>query len=344
MRLLKIYYVKYIALLLFITLSLGYILIIGKFIIAPLLMSAFLSISLLPILNYISKYIKNNILAVVVLLFFATIIAGGLGIVIYSQFQNLARDSDVLIKGISEGLLELNSYIGSKFGFNIKMLEQITSGKGQDLVTSNSKTALSIANNLFGFLSYIILIPFYTFLILINRQTIGSKIIVLTYGLNLRYQKLVKGFSSMIQNYLKGLITVMTIMGLLNSIGLWILDVPYAFALGFIAAAFTIIPYIGVLSGSIIVMLVSYSTQGSLPTLLYIIILFAIIQILEGNFLTPVIMKTSINISPFIAILALIIGAQIWGIAGMILAIPTVASISNIYHLLRKEEIYDPLR
>ena len=131
----------------------------------------------------------------------------------------------------------------------------------------------------------------------------------------------------------------MLILASLNSIGLWALDVPYPLFLGFLTAAFSIIPYIGVVVGGVLVLAVSYAAQGSLSTLALIAALFAVIQFIEGNFITPYVVGNKVNINSFMAILVLLAGGQLWGIAGMIIAIPTTAAIS-IFAKQLKDKVY----
>jgi predicted PurR-regulated permease PerM len=91
-----------------------------------------------------------------------------------------------------------------------------------------------------------------------------------------------------------------------------------------------------------VVLVLSYATQGSPTTLLFIIGLFALIQFIEGNFLTPSIVGDKLNVNPLVAILALLIGGQIWGIVGMILAIPTVATITLFFEKFKDDAFYTP--
>src|SRR5699024_10982768 len=88
------------------------------------------------------------------------------------------------------------------------------------------------------------------------------------------------------------------------------------------AAVLAVIPYIGIIIGSIPAVLYALLFTNSLLMPLGVIGVFAAVQFLEGNFITPNVIGSRVSINPFMAMLALIIGGQIWGIVGMILFVP----------------------
>ncbi|NND79000.1 MAG: AI-2E family transporter, partial [Maribacter sp.] len=132
------------------------------------------------------------------------------------------------------------------------------------------------------------------------------------------------------QHYLLGLGLVIIILGTLTGLGLWIIGVQYAFFWGFLAAFLGIIPYIGTTIGGFLPFLFVLATATSFWQPLAVVLLYAGIQQIEGNFITPNIMGSSIKINPLVAILGLLAGGIVWGIAGMILALPMIAVIKEI--------------
>ncbi|MEX2379925.1 MAG: AI-2E family transporter, partial [Vicingaceae bacterium] len=122
--------------------------------------------------------------------------------------------------------------------------------------------------------------------------------------------------------YIIGLLIVISIIAVLNTVGLLALGIKYAVFMGILSAALTVIPYIGIFIGALLPVVVALITKDSLFYPLAVIAIFGFVQFLEGNFITPNIIGSKVNVNPMAAIVALIIGAKIWGIAGMILAIP----------------------
>ncbi|MDX1373493.1 MAG: AI-2E family transporter, partial [Nitrososphaeraceae archaeon] len=99
------------------------------------------------------------------------------------------------------------------------------------------------------------------------------------------------------------------------------------FLFGFLAATLSIIPYIGTTLGATIPVLYAFMSHDSLFIPLAVAILFWAIQLIESNFLSPKVVGSSLNVNPLAAILSLIIGAAVWGVAGMILFLPLTAML-----------------
>ena len=142
------------------------------------------------------------------------------------------------------------------------------------------------------------------------------------------------------QNYLIGLFTVMSIVGALNSFGLLILGIDNAFFFGFLAALLLLIPYIGIIIGSILPALVALATKDSLWYPVGVMVIFGFIQFIEGNFITPKITGSKVSINAFVAILSIILFSMLWGIAGMIVALPVIASLKVVFDTIPELKPY----
>ena len=129
------------------------------------------------------------------------------------------------------------------------------------------------------------------------------------------------------QNYLVGLIKVMLIVGVLNTTGLLLLGIENAVFFGFFGALLLIIPYVGVIIGALLPALVALVTKDSYWYVFGVLALFSVIQFVEGNFITPKITGEKVSVNAFMVIFSLIAFAMLWGVAGMIVAIPVTATI-----------------
>jgi predicted PurR-regulated permease PerM len=132
------------------------------------------------------------------------------------------------------------------------------------------------------------------------------------------------------QKYLLGMMVVLVILGFVNSIGLWIIGIDNPFLFGFLAAVLAIIPYAGTLLGAAIPILYSFITFDSIWMPITIAIFFWLVQVIESNFLTPKIVGGNLKINALTSILSIIIGASVWGIAGMILFLPFAAMLKTV--------------
>ncbi|MEM1124742.1 MAG: AI-2E family transporter, partial [Bacteroidota bacterium] len=107
--------------------------------------------------------------------------------------------------------------------------------------------------------------------------------------------------------------------------GLLLIGIKYAFFWGFLAAFLAIVPYIGTFIGGFLPFAYAMATSDSYVQPALVVLLFGTVQVLEGNIITPKVVGSSVKINPLAAILALVTGGFIWGIGGLILAIPIIA-------------------
>jgi len=137
-----------------------------------------------------------------------------------------------------------------------------------------------------------------------------------------------------IQNYLIGLLKVIAIIGTLNSIGLWSLGIESPLFFGFLGGILVIIPYIGILIGSALPFIVALITKDSSWYAVGVLGVFFLVHVLEGNLITPYIVGSKISINPLIAVFSLLLFGRLWGLSGLILALPVTAICKIIFDLL----------
>jgi predicted PurR-regulated permease PerM len=123
------------------------------------------------------------------------------------------------------------------------------------------------------------------------------------------------------------------IQGALSAIGLFILGVPYALALGAWVAITSIIPYLGAYLGAIPAVVLALFVSPT--TALLTVLLFVLIQTLEGNVLTPRIQGQTLQVPSVLIFLAVIAGGEIGGLIGAILAVPFVAMLRVLFDFFR---------
>ncbi|MBU8905535.1 AI-2E family transporter [Desertibacillus haloalkaliphilus] len=128
--------------------------------------------------------------------------------------------------------------------------------------------------------------------------------------------------------YIRGQILVSLSVGLLAMTGLWLIGMPYPVLLGIFIGMTDIIPYFGAFLGAVPALIVA--AMQSMEMLLYTAIVIFVLQQVEGNILSPVIVGKTLHMHPVLIMLALIIGIEIGGIFGLVLAVPTLAIIKVI--------------
>jgi len=137
--------------------------------------------------------------------------------------------------------------------------------------------------------------------------------------------------------WLIGRIAAMLVVGIITGIGLAVLGVPFAFILGLVAAALDFVPNIGPLIAAVPAMMVGLSQGG--PTVLYVAILYFVIQGLEGYLITPFIQQKVVSLPPALLLAAQLIMGTGLGILGLLLAPPLVVIIMVLVQMLYMRDV-----
>ena len=179
-------------------------------------------------------------------------------------------------------------------------------------------------------LAVVVPIPFFVFLMLLLKdrfriffKRLGSTQEGAILGMMVR-------ISHLSRKYLRGVLTVALIFGTLCSIGFLSIGLKYAVLLGFILAFLNVIPYIGAWIGSLLPMFIALVTKDSAWYALAALGVFLVVQFLDNNFITPKVVGSSVSINPLASMLALIGFGTLWGIAGMVLAIPLTGMLKVV--------------
>ncbi len=128
--------------------------------------------------------------------------------------------------------------------------------------------------------------------------------------------------------WLQGQIILMLAVGLVTFLGLWLLGIKYSLVLGLLAGILEIVPIAGPVFAGFIAFLAAASQ--SLIFGFYVILLFILIQQIETHLLVPTVMKKTIGISPVVVVISILVGSQIAGFVGIVLAVPTVVIIQEL--------------
>jgi predicted PurR-regulated permease PerM len=246
--------------------------------------------------------------------------------------MQLSDDFSAFREKIMELLTDIILFINKNVSFAQDLKREDLLSQMQEWLKNSSGTLVGKTfNNTTTFLTQLLATVVYTFLILIYRNGL-TKAIIRFYPKERRSgtHQMLKRVQEVGQKYLSGMLILIVILGFANSIGLWIIGIDSPFLFGFMAAVLSIIPYVGTTIGASIPVLYAFMSHDSLWVPLTVAILFWSIQVIESNFLNPKIVGSSIQVNALAAILSLIIGASVWGIAGMILFLPFAAMLKVV--------------
>jgi predicted PurR-regulated permease PerM len=309
-----------------------YILFVLKAVLIPLAFGGLLAMLLYPICHKLESWKLPRIASIFICIVLVVGLIAGLLMLVINQFSNFSDEMPIYAAKITELLNKLQILIDEKF--HIRKGNQNTELKkyGLEALKNSSAYISGFLSSTSSILASASLVPIYVFFFLYYRDLIRTflhKVFAKTK--NSKIDQVLSKIYFVLQNYLLGLFLVIFIVAILNSVGLLIIGIEYAVFFGTFAAFLLLIPYIGITIGALLPILIALLTKDSPLYALAVLGLFLVVQALESNIITPYIVGSKVSINSFAAIIALLLGGQLWGMAGLVLALPFTAIIKVIF-------------
>lgn len=276
--------------------------------------SFLLMTAIYPLVSWLSRYKIPRALSILLIYF---IVLGILGVAVGSAVPALVAQSTTLVATLPAIAARLLPYWNINF--------QTLSGQIAPLSANVVSVTLGIFSNIFTTFM-VLIITFY--LIIERRSAEGILTGFLGETVGTRVTDILRVIERRLGAWVRGQLFLMTCTGVLTYVGLILLHVEFALPLAIIAAILPIVPIIGPIASAIPAILIGASVSPL--TALLVVILYVVIQQIVGTLLFPIVMQRSAGISPLVTILALLIGARLGGIGGVVLAVPMVIVIQVI--------------
>ena len=295
-----------------------YAIILCRDIVIPLAFASFLALVFVPIVSRLEKK-TGTILAVTIVVVGGSILFALFAWLLVNQIISLVNDLPNLEDRASRFVTDIKGLIWNELSIDQKELNQLI----QDFLKGVSVYLGAFLVTTGNTLATVVQIPVYMFLILIYKDKFQMFFISLLPH-NDDEMQWQKEMQAVTHGYITGLVLVTVIVAVLNTVGLLFLGIQHAIFFGILSGILTIIPYIGIFIGALFPTLMALITKDSIWYAVGVVSVFAVVQFLEGNFITPRITGSKVSINALAAIIALIVGGKILGIAGMILAVPAL--------------------
>ncbi|MBA4493015.1 AI-2E family transporter [Paenactinomyces guangxiensis] len=299
-----------------------------KAVLGPFFIAMIISYLLNPIVNLLSQRAVPR--SVAVLLIYSLFIAS-----VVTLVMNMLPLLEKQIYELAEHFPEWNARIQimiNEYNDHSKDWLPVSIRKGIEKSLSRLEQGISdgVGNMMGGISSTInqiflaFIIPFLAFYMMKDAKTIEKSMMTLLPGQNRRgLIRLLRDMDRALGNYVRGQLLVCIVVGLLAYIGYLLIGLPYALLLAAIVSVFNLIPYLGPFFGAIPAILVAVTESTEM--VIAVIIVNLIVQILEGNVISPQIVGRTLHMHPLFIIFALLVGGELGGIFGLLLAVPLFA-------------------
>jgi len=308
---------------------------------APILLAVLFAYLLYPFVDFLERKKVPRILAIASGIILFLIIITGILFIIIKQVEGILSDFPALKKQAHLNIEQLTHYVQTKFGIESYKQELWL----KENVSAMFETGSKFLNNTFSATTATIfkmlILPVFIFYLLFYRDHFRDFVLKVVPE-NKRHvaRAIMMKTSRMTVNYMSGVFIVVVILSILNTAGLSIVGIKYAATFGIISALFNFIPYFGNWIGAFFPFMFALLT-GDTPNLaLGVLIYYAIVQFFEHNVLTPNITGGYVKLNPLVTIIGIIIAGMVWGIIGMFIIIPFMATVKIVLDYFEPTQPY----
>ncbi|WP_255717529.1 AI-2E family transporter [Dyadobacter fanqingshengii] len=303
---------------------------LGQDIIVPLAMAGLIAVLLRPVEAWLTRMGMHKVLAITLAVLLAVVIVSGVAILLSMQLSDFSDEWPRLKRNINEFYQDARRWIRREYSVSYsKQAEYLKNAQTKTLENFQGAETLGVVT---GPLGTLILIPIYAFLLLYYRTMLLHFMVVLfAEEYKPRVLEVLGEIKSIIQSYMVGLLLETTVVAVLNSVGLLLLNVQYAMLLGIMAAILNLVPYIGGLVATALAVMVTFISHPDAHTLLGVVGVFIAVQFVDNNFLVPLIVGSKVKINALVSIVGVLVGGALAGLSGMFLSIPAIAMMKVVF-------------
>lgn len=303
-----------------------------KIVFVPFLMAIFITYLLHPLVEKIHARGLPRPIAILIIyiLFF-----GGVSYGVYQAIPILLNQLRDLVESVPELMdsyrlwLQQIEYSTSNLpsGLHARIDEAFASFENSiDVIIAR---VVAMAKGLFNSILIIAIVPFVVFYMLKDYDQMKKAVWYLTPR---RWRKpgqlFLKDVDESLGNYIRGQLLVCLLVAIIASLALWLAGMKYPLLLGFIIGITDIIPYFGPIIGAVPAVIIA-ATISNQMILIVVMIIFAL-QFIEGNLLSPLIVGKSLHMHPIMIMAALLLGGEVGGVVGLLIAVPILAVIKVV--------------
>ncbi len=307
----------------------------------PIVLGVLFGYLVYPIVNYFEKKGLPRIPASLIGIAFFVFVIGIALVTIYKQAGNLLDNFPVYKLRALANIDSMESYIEQEFGIADLRLADFLRTRVRFIFEAGNEVMNKLFSNITGTIFRLAILPVYMFLFLYYRTKLAYFIMKMVVKENRQIAvDVLNRFSNVVPRYMGGISTVVIIIILFNSLGLYYFGFEHPLVFGIFSGIFAFIPYFGVLMGGIIPTGFALLTGDSPLLAIQLAIFYLIINSIENNILTPNIVGSSLRLNPMMIILGIIGAGMVWGLPGMFSIVPLLAMFNIMSERIPKLHPY----
>jgi predicted PurR-regulated permease PerM len=305
-------------------------------VLSPFAVAAILAYTGNPLVERLTRWRLSRTLAVTVVFLVLALLAVWLLLVLVPMLERqvalLAAKVPALLDWLqTKALPWAQARLGLAEIPNLGTLKSYAAGQWQSaggiaaqLLASVSRSGLA----LLGWLANLLLVPVVTFYLMRDWQSLLARLHeLLPRRSEAEVVKLVGAVDEVLGAFFRGQLLVMLALGVIYTVGLWLVGLDLALLIGMLAGLVSFVPYLGLIVGVLAAGVAALLQFHEFMPLVYVLLVFGGAQLLEGMLLTPLLLGDRIGLHPVAVIFAVLAGGQLFGFFGVLLALPVAAVV-----------------
>jgi len=251
--------------------------------------------------------------------------------VIGAQGEQFVRDFPALLTQAQDFLKSLQSAVGVETSTSVDPQSLLEATRGYLL--ENVSSAVSLGRSLVEAVSLSVVAFIVTvYLVVQPAQLVNGFVSLFPAGQRQRVRGILAEMYHAVQKWVVGQLSAMIIVGVLTAIALFVIGIPYALFIGLLSGLLAFIPLVGAFVSVIPPILLALATNPILA--LWVVLSYVAIHQIEAHLVQPLVMSRAVALHPVVVVLAIVIMGTLFGLIGLLLAVPLVAALSVLLHEL----------
>ena len=312
-------------------------------IISPLFIGIVIAWLFNPLMKFFSKKgIRRGLGAAIIYIALSAIIFLLIKAIIplmFEQINDLVSTIPSTLKGIVNWISDLFNKVSNNSNVDLTSVKTEIISKienyGMNIASSLPEVMVNTVKSFFSGIGTFLIGAIIGFFLLISFDGTDKVMDFLPDKIHNNVTSLFSKIEDSLRRYVQGTLTLSTLVFVVSTIGFMISGLKSALLFGLFCGITNIIPYVGPYLGAAPALIVGFS-QGT-PIGIGVLITVVIVQTIEGNILNPIVMSKTMKLHPVTIIIGLLVFEHFWGILGMILATPIIATIKVIFEYFNEK-------
>lgn len=315
----------------------GFILIEGRVIFAPLFIALIVVLVLNPFVSALQHRGVHRLIGASIA--FLGLLAGlvTIGLIVIPGIADQGRAFATEFPLLYDRFIDQAGTFGSRFGIDPSLwsyeqvLAFLNDPANQDTILSTVFGRLgTLTTGIFEFILVFLLGPVIAFYVLIDLPNVQQRMLEMVPTRNRAETAYVgRRLNSAVGGFLRGQLVVAIIVGLMLSVGYWLIDLPFWMLIGIVGGALNIVPFLGPWVGGILGVVIALTT-ADFTTAVWAIVVAVVVQQIDNNLVSPSVLRATVRLHPAVTLIVLVMAGALAGFWGIVIAVPLAAAVKIV--------------